>query len=131
MKALALDNTATAKKPEAGEIWLAKFSFEESDGHYKVRPVLVLESRPFGVKAAFCGTQKIESTASRFDVLLDDEEAQAIGLQKATRICFNNHRVLSPADLIRKLGSIGTPGVKLGYRKFREMAQAVQAAGVL
>ncbi len=55
MKALALDNTATAKKPEAGEIWLAKFSFEESDVRYKVRPVLVLESRPFGVKAAFCG----------------------------------------------------------------------------
>lgn len=86
--------------PQAGEIWLAKFSFEEG-GSYKVRPVLVLESRPYGCKAAFVGTQKLDSTSSRCDVLLDDEQAQAIGLQRASRLCFDNHRVLSPADLLR------------------------------
>ena len=117
--------------PQAGEFWLAKFSFEENDGRYKVRPVLVLESKPFGTKVAFCGTQKLDATASRTEVLLDDEEAMRVGLQRAGRICFGNHRIISRLDLVRKVGCLGTPGEKLSTLKFREMAQAVQAAGVL
>ncbi len=117
--------------PQAGEFWLAKFSFEENDRRYKVRPVLVLESKPFGTKVAFCGTQKLDTTASRTEVLLEDDEAMRVGLQRAGRICFANHRVISRADMMRKIGSLGAPGEKLSTLKFREMAQAVQAAGVL
>ncbi|GAB2750425.1 hypothetical protein GCM10027019_31360 [Melaminivora jejuensis] len=130
MKEVFALNAANQTSPEAGEVWLAKFSFEEG-GSYKVRPVLLLESRPYGCKAAFVGTQKLDSTSSRCDVLLDDEQAQAIGLQRASRLCFDNHRVLSPADLLRPLGKLGVPGQNLPVGKFREMAEAVQAAGVL
>jgi hypothetical protein len=116
---------------QPGEFWLARYDYEEHDGRYKVRPVLVLESVPFGTSVAFCGTQKLDTTASRTDVLLNDDEAQALGLMQASRICFGNHRVLSPADLIRKVGELGLPGERLSFKKFRELAQAVQAAGVL
>lgn len=117
--------------PQPGEFWLAKFGFEENDGRYKVRPVLVLEHKPFGTKVAFCGTQKLDETASRTEVLLDEEEAKRVGLQRAGRICFANHRVISGADMLRKIGCLGVPGQKLSALKFQEMAQAVQAAGVL
>jgi mRNA-degrading endonuclease toxin of MazEF toxin-antitoxin module len=126
MKAFADEN-----KPEAGDIWLARFEFEEHDGRYKVRPVLVLEFAPFGTKVAFCGTQKLETTSSRTDVLLSDEEAVSLGLLQASRISFANHRVLSRADMLRKVGELGVPGERLSIEKFKELAQAVHAAGVL
>lgn len=122
-------SSAAGPKPEAGDIWLAKFSFEEG-GSYKVRPVLVLWARPYGCKCAFIGTQKLDSTSSHCDVLLDDQQAQAIGLQRASRLCFDNHRTLSPADLLRPLGRLGAPGESLPYRKFKEMAEAADAAGL-
>lgn len=125
MNAFALEN------PQAGEFWLARFGFEENDGRYKVRPVLVLESRPYGTKVVFCGTQKLEDTASRTEVLLSDEEAISVGLRQAGRICFANHRVISRVDMLRRVGALGVPGEKLSALKFREMALAVQAAGVL
>lgn len=124
-------NAFASEKPTAGEFWLARFGYEENDGRYKVRPVLLLEAKPFGMKVAFCGTQKLDSTSSRTDVLLDEEQANRLGLTKACRICFGNHRVISPADMLRKVGSLGVPGEKLDPLKFREMAEAVQAAGVL
>ncbi|WP_234265233.1 hypothetical protein [Hydrogenophaga sp. NFH-34] len=123
-------NAHAQQKPEAGEFWLARFVFDEGDD-YKIRPVLVLESSPFGTKVAFCGTQKIDETSSRKDVLLDEEEARLVGLLKATRICFGNRRVISSGDMLRKLGELGSPGQRLSTLKFREMAQAVQAAGAL
>jgi hypothetical protein len=49
--------------PEPGEFWLAKFHYEEQDGRYKVRPVFVLKSYPYGVLVAFCGTQKLDTTS--------------------------------------------------------------------
>jgi len=122
---------ALAQAPQAGEFWLAKFYFEENDGRYKVRPVLVLGGAPYGVKVAFCGTQKLETTSSRSDVLLNDEEAASMGLLQASRISFGNHRVVSRAELLRKLGELGLPGEKLSLAKFDEMAQAAYAAGVL
>ena len=124
-------NAFANETAQPGEFWLAKFEYEEHDGRYKVLPVFVLESKPFGSKVAFCGTQKLDATASRTDVLINDDEAKLLGLHHACRICFGNHRVISPANLIRKVGSLGFPGQKLDYLKFREMAQAVQAAGVL
>lgn len=124
-------NAFASDVAQPGEFWLAKFGFEENDGRYKVRPVLVLTSKPYGTKVVFCGTQKLDDTASRTDVLLSDDEAASVGLRQAGRICFANHRVISRADLLRKVGSLGNPGEKLSTLKFREMAQAVQAAGVL
>lgn len=122
---------AFAHVPEAGEFWLARFGFDENDGRYKVRPVLVLDSAPFGIKVAFCGTQKLDTTSSRTDVLLNDDEATAVGLHQAGRICFGNHRVISPADMFRKIGELGLPGERLSLEKFKELAKAVQNAGVL
>lgn len=124
-------NAFASEAPQAGEIWLAKFEYEEHDGRYKVRPVLVLESTPFGTKVAFCGTQKLETTSARTDVLLSDDEALALGLHQACRICFANSRVLCRADLLKKIGELGFPGERLPITKFKEFAQAVQAAGVL
>lgn len=124
-------NAFAIETPKAGEFWLARFGFEENNGEYKIRPVLVLESTPFGTKVAFCGTQKLDSTSARADVLLDAEEAQMVGLQRPTRICFGNRRIVARCDMLRKIGEIGTPGSRLSLLKFREMAQAVQAAGAL
>ncbi len=119
------------EKPKAGEFWLARFGFEDDSARYKVRPVLVLEATPFGMKVAFCGTQKMDTTESRSDVLLNDDEANEVGLLQATRICFGNRRVIVVSDMMRKLGELGSPGQHLSTMKFREMAQAVQAAGAL
>lgn len=121
---------AYANKPEAGEFWLARFVFEEG-GSYKVRPVLIIEETPFGTKAAFCGTQKLDYTSARTDVLFDDDEANRMGLFKATRVCFSNRRMICKGDLLRKIGELGTPGKHLSVAKFREIAEAVQASGAI
>ena len=120
-----------SSSPEPGEIWLAKFSFDERDGRYKVRPVFVLTAYPYGVSVAFCGTKQMETTSKRTDVLLNDEEAQRLGMREATRICFGRRETLSLTAFLRRLGEIGAPGVHLGYAKFDEIAQAVRAAGMM
>lgn len=121
---------AIATQPAAGEIWLARFVFEEGTA-YKIRPVLVLETTPIGTKVAFCGTQKLDETSSRTDVLLSDEEAKRLGLYRATRICLGKRRVIARPDMLKRLGELGTPGVNLSTAKFREIAMAAQAAGAL
>ncbi len=117
--------------PQVGEIWLAKFHFDDDRSKYKVRPVFVLDARPFGVTVAFCGTQKLEETSSRTDVLLSDEEAIRLGMFRAGKISFGRRETLSMGDFHRCLGSIGTPGEKLSLLKFREIAEAVRAAGIM
>lgn len=132
MKTFVKNEVATQTvAPKAGEFWLAKFVYEDDDTKFKVRPVLILEQTPFGVKAAFCGTKRLDDTWSRTDVLFSDEEAERMGLQRATRVSFDNRRVLSAEFMVRKIGALGTPGVNLSLLKFREIAEAVQSAGAL
>ena len=117
--------------PEPGEFWLAKFHYEEQDGRYKVRPVFVLKVYPYGVLVAFCGSQKLDTTSSRTDVLLDDEEAISVGLLREGKLSFGKRETLSLGSFKRRVGEIGIPGERLGHAKFREIAEAVQAAGIL
>ena len=119
------------KAPEPGEFWLAKFHFDDDRSNYKVRPVFVLKSYPYGVLVAFCGTQKLDTTAKRTDVLLSDEEALELGMLRAGKISFGRRETLSMGDFVRRLGDIGAPGEKLGFDKFREIADAVRAAGIM
>ncbi len=118
-----------AKAPQAGELWIARFPFDEK-GQYKARPVFVLNVHPWGIQVAYISTKKVDETSSRTDVLLDLDEARSVGLLCAGRIDFGRRATISLMDVGKKIGDIGTPGTKLSMLKFREMAEAAHAAGL-
>lgn len=118
-----------AKTPQPGEIWVARFPFEEK-GQYKARPVFVLTVHAWGIQVAYISTKKVDETSSRTDVLLDLDEARSVGLLCAGRIDFGRRATISIMDVGKKIGDVGMPGEKLSMLKFREMAEAAHAAGL-
>lgn len=113
----------------SGEFWLAKFKFAEDD-RTKIRPVLVLDVKPYGVEVVYCSTQKT-SKAFPCEVILSKDEALSVGLIQEGRIDFGKRQWLPISDFTRKVGKLGQPGEKLSKQKFRELAMAANAAGLV
>lgn len=113
----------------SGEFWLAKFKFAEDDRD-KIRPVLVLDVKPYGIEVAYCSTQKMDK-AFPCEVVLSKEESLSVGLDKQGRIDFGKRQWLPISDFDHKIGQLGQPGERLSKQKFRELAMAANAAGLV
>ena len=87
--------------PKRWDIYLAKVPFEEKDGRYRVRPVLIYEKRQ-----AFILTFKMTSHAPRsnFPGEYAIRDWSAAGLSKRTTIRLSKPFVFREQDLQRKLG---------------------------
>lgn len=77
-----------------GDIVFARVLFSESEKS-KVRPVLVLEVTPFGVKVA-CGSSQHVGSPLNWEFDVPTSLAGAVHLPRATRFDLRKRQVLTP-----------------------------------
>lgn len=108
-----------------GDIVLAPFIFAEGD-QAKLRPCLLWELTPLTAKLVYITSKKLDK-AFAFDVVLNGDQAAAIGLQRPSRIDFSKRCQCLRIDLGKRLGKLHD----LPRGKIKECAAAAHAVSLV
>lgn len=109
-------------KIEEGDIVIAPFRYMENE-EKKLRPCLVWEINPVAVTLVYITSQKLDK-AFDTEVVLSDQDAEAIGLKMASRIDFNKTDECLIVDVVKVVGRISS----LPRPKLSECFSSVKAA---
>ncbi len=116
---------------QEGQIVLAPMRFTENTEQRKLRPCLVLETTAVSVTLVYITSKKLAGPGGTLptEVVLRGKEAEAIGLNRDSRVDFAKRDIIPRCEVVKVLGSL--EGLAKHKAKAAEMFHAARAAGLL
>lgn len=94
------EGTGTSMVINTGDFITAYFNFSDNQEKFKARPVFVLDIDKNGIATyCFCSSKKADEKMYAHDVLISEQDASKVKLNKATRIDLKKVRKSHVNDL--------------------------------